>query len=83
MLLKRPTTPNTCRLDLTDSAGQTTTNTYNARGQLLTQTNPKGETTTYTYDSNGYLLAVDGPLPGTSDLVTATYDAYGRTQDHD
>ena len=65
---------------LTDAAGQTTVITYNARGQLLTQTNPKNETTTYTYDSDGYLLAVDGPLPGTNDLLTATFDAFGRTR---
>lgn len=60
--------------------GQTNTFTYNARGQLLTETNPKGETTSYTYDTNGYLIAVDGPLPGTNDLVTATYDPIGRMQ---
>jgi RHS repeat-associated protein len=58
--------------------GQTNTFTYNARGQLLTATNPKGETTIYTYDTNGYLIAVDGPLPGTNDMVTATYDELGR-----
>ena len=75
-------TYNTQHLPLiqTDAAGQTTTFTYNARGQLLTTTNPKGETTTNTYDPNGYLIAVDGPLPGTSDRVTATYDGYGRAQ---
>jgi len=55
--------------------GQTNTFTYSARGQLLTETNPKNETTSYTYDTNGYLVAVDGPLPGTNDVVTATYDA--------
>ena len=65
------------------AAGQTNTFTYNARGQLLTETNPKGETTAYTYDTNGYLVAVDGPLPGTNDTVTATYDALGRTADQD
>lgn len=67
-------------LTQTDAAGQTTTNTYNARGQLLTTTNPKNETTSYTYDANGYLKIVDGPLPGTNDVVTATYDSIGRTR---
>jgi RHS repeat-associated protein len=67
-------------LTTTDAAGQTTTYTYNPRGQLLTATNPKNETTSYTYDTNGYLIAVDGPLPGTNDVVTATYDAYGRVR---
>src|SRR5262249_39757298 len=67
-------------LTLTDAAGQTTTNTYNARGQLLTSSNPKGETTTYNYNTNGYLLSVDGPLSGTNDTVSVTYDAFGRTR---
>src|ERR1043166_6983759 len=60
--------------------GQTNTFTYNARGQRLTKSNPKGETTAYNYDTNGYLIAMDGPLPGTNDVVSATYDALGRTQ---
>lgn len=67
-------------LTLTDAAGQTRSYTYNPRGQLLTETNPKGETTTYTYDPNGYRIKVDGPLPGTNDTVTATYDAFGRVR---
>jgi RHS repeat-associated protein len=61
-----------------DAAGQTNTYTYNARGQLLTVTNPKGETTAFTYDQNGFFLVADGPLPGTNDTVTFTYDAFGR-----
>lgn len=65
-------------LTITDAAGQTTVNTYNSRGQLLTTTNPKGEITTFNYNPNGYLLSVDGPLPGNSDVLTFTYDAYGR-----
>jgi RHS repeat-associated protein len=75
-------TYNTQHLPLTtvDAAGQTNSFTYNARGQLLTETNPKNETTSYTYDTNGYLVAVDGPLSGTNDTVTATYDAFGRTR---
>lgn len=64
----------------TDAAGQVTTNTYNPRGQLLTTTNPLGETTTYFYDRNGYLVMVDGPLPGASDVLKATYDAFGRVR---
>jgi RHS repeat-associated protein len=63
-----------------DAAGQLTTNTYNARGQILTTTNPRGETRTYSYDTNGYLLSVDGPLPGSADSLAFTYDAVGRLQ---
>src|ERR1019366_7443171 len=51
---------------------------YNARGQILTVTDPKNEIVTFTYDANGYLLAFDGPLPGTNDVARVTYDAYGR-----
>jgi RHS repeat-associated protein len=67
-------------LTKTDAAGQTTTYTYDPRGLVLTVTNAKGEVVTKTYDTNGYLIAVDGPLPGTNDIVRATYDAYGRTR---
>jgi RHS repeat-associated protein len=63
-----------------DAAGQLTTNSYSARGQLLTTTNPKNETTTLTYDTNGYLFSIDGPLPGTNDTTSFTYDAVGRAQ---
>ncbi len=75
-------TYNSQHLPLTraDAAGQTTAYTYNARGQLLTATDPKNETTTYTYDTNGYMVAVDGPLPGTNDMVAGTYDSLGRVQ---
>jgi RHS repeat-associated protein len=80
-LLSR-TTYNAQHLPLTqvDAAGQTNTFTYNVRGQVLTTTNPKNETTAYAYDTNGYLILVDGPLPGTNDAVTATYDSVGRTR---
>ncbi|HXP61986.1 MAG TPA: cysteine peptidase family C39 domain-containing protein, partial [Dongiaceae bacterium] len=65
-----------------DAAGQMTTNTYNARGELLTSTDPKGETTTMTYDSNGYLLSIVGPLGPAIDTVSFSYDAVGRVRSH-
>jgi RHS repeat-associated protein len=65
-------------LTITDQAGQITTFTYNSRGQPLTMTNPRGEATTFTYNSSNYLAAIDGPLPGTSDTISLTYDAFGR-----
>ena len=61
-----------------DAAGQTTTYTYNARGQLLTRTNARGETIAHVYDANGYLTAIDGPLPGSS--IVFTYDGFGRVR---
>jgi RHS repeat-associated protein len=65
-------------LTVTDAAGQTTVYTYNPRGQPLSITNPKNETTTFGYDTNGYLLYIDGPLPGTQDRDSFTYDGAGR-----
>ena len=67
-------------LTITYASGQTYHFTYNVRGQPLTASNPKGETVTYTYDSNGYVVGLDGPLPGTNDMLTAVYDAYGRAR---
>jgi len=69
-------------LTVTDAAGQTTTYTYNAAGQVLTITTPpragisENRTTTYTYDTNGYLQTVTGPVTGAT--TTYTYDGYGR-----
>jgi RHS repeat-associated protein len=63
---------------ITDAAGQTTTLTYNAAGQVLTVTNPKQETTTYGYNAAGYLTSVTGPVSGAT--TTITYDGYGRTR---
>lgn len=65
-------------LTITDAAGNTTTLTYNDRGQPLTRVMPNGDTTTFTYDANGYLTQTDGPLAGTVDQATMTYDAKGR-----
>src|SRR5207245_1110591 len=62
----------------TDPSGQTTTNTYNAHGQVLTITDAKNETTTFAYDTNGFLNSIQGPLAGTNDTATFTYDAYNR-----
>jgi RHS repeat-associated protein len=67
-------------LTIVDAAGQTNSFAYNPRGQLLAETNPKGETTSYAYDADGYLQSVDGPLPGTNDVVQLRYDVYGRVR---
>lgn len=54
----------------------TTTYTYNAAGQVLTETNPLNQQTTYTYDSLGYLLRIQNPNGTTREAYT--YDAQGR-----
>jgi RHS repeat-associated protein len=71
-------------LTVRDGAGQTTTYSYNAAGQIATVTTPpragfpgnEDRTTAYTYEAlTGYLLRMVSP--GT--VTTAfTYDAYGR-----
>ena len=63
---------------VTDAAGQTTTITYNAAGQVLTITNPRQETRTFAYDSNGYLISVTGAVSGS--VSTFTYDGYSRVR---
>ncbi|HEX2746710.1 MAG TPA: hypothetical protein VHM91_01830, partial [Verrucomicrobiales bacterium] len=64
-------------LTVTSASGQITTFTYNARGQRLTTASPQG-TTTYGYNANGCLTSIDGPLAGTGDTTTYTYDAQCR-----
>jgi RHS repeat-associated protein len=67
-------------LTITDAAGQMATLTYNSRGQILTIIDPKNETIAFAYDPNGFLLSVKGPLPGTNDTATFTYDSAGRVR---
>jgi RHS repeat-associated protein len=73
-------------LTITDAAGQVTTNTYNANGQITSVTNAKNEIATFTYYSadvagkqrRGRMQQIDGPLPGSTDVTTFDYDAFGR-----
>ena len=53
----------------------TTTNAYNAAGELTSSTNPLGRTTSYTYDPNGNQTSVTDP---DGDVTTTTYDADNR-----
>jgi RHS repeat-associated protein len=64
-------------LTVTDAAGQTTTYTYNARGQVVFETNALGELTIYHYDANGFRTSVDRFPGGTTHW---TYDAVGRVK---
>jgi len=73
-------------LTTTDAAGQTTTYTYNAFGQMETVTNPKSETTTYAYGPatnvpTGYLASITSPQFGGSSAVTILgYDTANRVR---
>jgi RHS repeat-associated protein len=61
-----------------DASGQTTTFSWNARGQIGSVTAPGNLVTTWNYSPTGYLTSVDGPLAGTSDVTSYTHDLYGR-----
>jgi len=60
---------------ITDADGNTTKNTYDSRGDLLSTTDPLGNTTKYTYDGEGDRLTATDPLGITT---TNTYDAVGN-----
>ena len=63
------------------SAAATTTYTYNAKGQVLTATDPNNNITTYTYTAAGYLATITEPADiaaGPQALTSMTYDTLGR-----
>jgi RHS repeat-associated protein len=69
----------------TEAAGTplaaTWTRTYDARGQVLSETDPLGRTTDYAYTAAGYLATVTAPpdaVGGPRAVTTYTYDAAGR-----
>jgi RHS repeat-associated protein len=55
----------------------TTTNTYNAAGNMLTSTDPDGVTTTMTYGTNGQIIGITYS-GGTAHAVSYGYDANGQ-----
>lgn len=59
----------------TDSFGNTTTVTYDSRGNLTSVTNALNQTTTTTFDAFGQLTSVTDPLGHISRME---YDAYGN-----
>ena len=69
-----------------DGSGQTTSYAYNSYGQILKVTDPLGNATNYNYgiisgeSVPAYLTSVDGPMTGSSDLTSYTYDGAGRLQ---
>jgi RHS repeat-associated protein len=67
-------------LTATDAAGQTTRYGYNSFGQLTKMTNALNEVTSFNYATNGLLLNIDGPLPGTNDTISFTYDSFDRVR---
>jgi len=65
---------------ITDAAGQVTRLAYNAYGQLTFITNALQQITSFTYDASGRLQRIDGPVAGTNDSISFTYDSYDRVQ---
>ena len=53
---------------------------WNVRGQITGATQPGSLVTAWSYDANGYLDNVNGPLAGTADTTSFTYDLYGRVR---
>lgn len=62
----------------TDAAGQTTTYTYNAAGQLTSIIDALGQKTSYQYNTTGDLTTVVNA--NNAAAVTLTYDAYDRVR---
>lgn len=60
----------------TDRGADTWTRTFNARSQVLTETNPLGGTTTYAYNADGTLASLTNPAGHTT---TFQYDLHKRT----
>ncbi|HLJ86073.1 MAG TPA: RHS repeat-associated core domain-containing protein [Candidatus Angelobacter sp.] len=58
-----------------DSLNRTTTNTYDANQNLLTQTDALGKVTTFTYDVNGFQTSAKDPLGNT---ISRVYDQNGQ-----
>jgi RHS repeat-associated protein len=62
-------------LTVTDASGNTTSNTYDQYGQLITTTNPEGMTTTFVRDAHGNIVQIVDPAGA---ITTLTYDIIGR-----
>jgi RHS repeat-associated protein len=64
------------RTSMTDGTG-TTTWSYDAFGETVSETNGAGSTTGYTYDNNGNVVAIAYP-GGSSQTVTQVFDKANR-----
>ena len=79
-----PTDPPHLPRTVTDGAGQTTTYSYNAQGQITSVARPNGDMVMITYETdptqNGYgrVTALTGDVPGGN--VVVTYDGFDRVR---
>ncbi|MBL8802151.1 MAG: RHS repeat protein [Planctomycetes bacterium] len=66
------------RTGWTDRGGNTWTYTFNARGQVLTETSPLTAVRAYAYNADATLASIDDPALG---LATFSYDALRRVSE--
>ena len=59
----------------TDGTSETTTNTYDASGNMLSSTDPLGNTTSYTYNSANDITSITDPE---GNISTKVYNAQGQ-----
>ncbi len=70
-----------------DTASGATTTTFNAEGDVVTQTNPTGGETSYTYGDSAFpwlpttVTDPDGNVPTSKDVTTNTYTNAGQLTD--
>ncbi len=64
--------------DPTNALAQTRSRVYSSLNRLSQEIGALGQTTTYAYDNQGNVTSIDGPLPGTVDVTTNSYDALNR-----
>ena len=71
-------------LSYIDGSGQKALFTYNSFGELTQRADANGNVWTYTYSSIPgeplpvYLTQIQGPLSGSQDVTSISYDGYGR-----
>lgn len=64
--------------DPSNQLAQTRSRIYNSLNRLNQEIGAASQTTAYGYDNQGNLTSIDGPLTGTGDTATNTYDALNR-----
>jgi YD repeat-containing protein len=64
--------------DPVGALARTRSRVFNSLNRLFQEIGAQNQTTQYAYDNQGNVTSVDGPLAGTVDVTTNTYDALNR-----